>query len=197
MLERFQGAAGELLLVEAIRTQGFVEGDLEAAKSLAKVSNLQEFQPDDLILEQGDNDNDILLLLMGSVAVLINGRKIAERNAGEHVGEMALIDPRYTRSATIVAQEQCVVARVAENDFSKIAQSNPRLWRILAMEIAKRLRQRSRLVRPTNDRPILFIGSSAENLSVARGVQAGLDHDDMVTRIWSEPNIFSASSYHH
>lgn len=195
MLERFQGDAGKPLLVEAIRTQGFVEGNVESAESLANIADLQEFEPGSLIIEQGADDNDILLILMGSVSVLVNGRLVAVRGVGQHVGEMALIDPRHTRSATVVTREQCVVARVVERDFSVIAQRNPRIWRILAMEMGKRLRQRSDLVRPKNDRPILFIGCSTESLSVAREVQAGLNYDDMDTRIWSEPNIFSASSY--
>lgn len=195
MLERFQGDIGRPLLVEAIRTQGFVEGNAESAESLANIADLREFQAGSLIIEQGADDNDILFILMGSVSVLVNGRQVAVRDVGQHVGEMALIDPRYPRSATVVAREQCVVARIAESEFSVIAQRNPRLWRILAMEMGRRLRQRNDLIRPKNDRPILFIGCSTENLSVAREVQAGLDHDDMVKRIWSEPNIFSASSY--
>jgi len=195
MLERFQGDSGKSLLVEAIRTQRFLEGSAECAEALADSATIQEFQSGSLLIEQGAGDNDILLIIMGSVSVLVNGRHVAVRSAGQHVGEMALIDPRFKRSASVIAREDCVVARVNEADFTSVAQTNPRLWRVLATEMAERLRQRNELVRPKNDRPVLFVGCAAESLAIAREIQAGLEHDDMITRLWSEPGVFGASSY--
>ena len=37
-------------------------------------------------------------ILSGTVSVLVNGRTVAERAAGTHVGEMSLIDPTAWRS---------------------------------------------------------------------------------------------------
>jgi CRP/FNR family cyclic AMP-dependent transcriptional regulator len=41
----------------------------------------------------------------------------------------------------------------------------------------------------TNPRPIIFIGSSGEGLEIAREIEAGLVHDDVIPRVWTN-NVF-------
>src|SRR5690348_15211884 len=68
-------------------------------------------------------------VLTGEVTVLVNGRTVASRPAGTHVGEMALVDPLAKRSATVIAAESTVAIMLAEHHFSKIASRHPELWR--------------------------------------------------------------------
>ena len=123
-----------------------------------------------VVIRQGALDSDIYLIVSGRLSVQVNGREVAVRNSGQHVGEMALIDPRAVRSATIIATEPSVLAKITEPDFSRLARKYPQLWRRLAIELADRLRQRGRFHTPPNDIPHVFIGSSVERLLVAQNV---------------------------
>jgi CRP-like cAMP-binding protein len=131
-------------LVQALRAQKAVGQESAVALALARSVVLAEFQRGRTLIKQDASDNTLYFLLSGSVAVLVNGREIATRAAGEHVGEMALLDPGARRSATVVATEPTVTARITERSFSAVADRYPRLWRAIAAELGQRLRQRGR-----------------------------------------------------
>ena len=107
---------------------------------------------------------------------------------------MALVDPGQRRSASVVANDDVVVARLSEREFTRLANSYPRLWRNVARELAHRLRQRNRYVASVNPRPVLFVGCSTEALPVARVIQAALQYDPVVVRVWTD-RVFSPSSF--
>ncbi|MBD2100275.1 TIR domain-containing protein [Leptolyngbya sp. FACHB-261] len=192
MLSRFKGEDGTRRLITAICKQNIVQDDESLAIVLSSVSELQQFEIGQDIITQGDIDSEIYLILTGKVCVLINGRLVACRGSGCHIGEMALIDPTARRSATNRAVEQTVVAKITEPAFTTLANSFPKLWRRLALELAERLRERSKYVTQPNPQPIIFIGSSAETLNIAREIQTGLSHDNLLTNVWTD-GIFQAS----
>jgi predicted nucleotide-binding protein len=138
-----------------------------------------------MLIKQDDGTNHIAFILAGSVTIKRNNREIAERSAGECVGEMSLIDVKHARSATVLAKEVCVVASVSETQFTKVANRYSELWRCLAKQCADRLRQRLQGVRPRNKVPRLFIGSSKESLEAAEGVRETLKRVACVT-LWSK-----------
>jgi predicted nucleotide-binding protein len=193
LINRYRGPEGTRLLVEALRAQHFIEGDEGLAAALSEQGILEEFEANQRIITQGASDNDLILIVSGQVTILVNGRKVSERRAGQHVGEMALIDPSVVRSATVVAQRETVVLRIAEPAFSRIADSKPRIWRLLSLEIARRLRERGNLIKPPNDKPHVFIGSSREALPLAREIESALERDDLVVKLWTN-GVFGASA---
>jgi predicted nucleotide-binding protein len=148
----------------------------------------------DVVIKQGDADNDVYLVISGTIEVRIYGRLIGERAAGTHVGEMALIDPKARRSATVVAKEPCILAKISEPAFSKVADAHPKLWRALAMELGDRLRERTKFIRVPNDKPLVFVGSSREALPVARALQATLQSSEVDVRVWTD-GVFGASQF--
>ena len=189
MLDRLQGEDGHRRLVEALRLQQIVKDEEPLAAELANAAELISFEPaagQEEIVRQGGVDNDIYFILSGRVSIVVNGREVAMRTFGQHVGEMALIDPQKYRSATVLAIEPSLLARVPEPQFSKIAEKYPHLWRRLALELADRLRQRAKFHERPNEQPILFIGSSTENLPIAREIQSGLSHDPMEVIVWTD-----------
>jgi predicted nucleotide-binding protein len=182
-------------LVTAIRTQRIVSDELNLAEEIAGAGTLIQIEPnkpESEFIKQGGADTDIYLVLSGKVSIRVNGREVAVRASGSHVGEMALIDPTAPRSASVIATEQTVLARLSETQFSSLAERFPQLWRRLALELAERLRQRGRFLSSPNPQPRLFIGSSAENLPVAREIQSGLSHDKMIVSVWTD-GVFRAS----
>jgi CRP/FNR family transcriptional regulator, cyclic AMP receptor protein len=187
MINRFEG--NPRILREAILNQQCVAHDDAIADAICATSELVEIKPGDRLTDQGGHDNDIYLILAGRISIRVNGREMAIRQAGQHVGEMVTINPAATRSATTVALEETIVAKVSEPAFATIAEAHPLLWRRLAKELGDRLRERTKFVKAPNPRPVIFIGSSTEGLTIANEIQAGLSHDDYVLTVWTN-NVF-------
>ena len=126
------------------------------------------------------------------MSISVNGREIAIREAGQHVGELALIDSTAIRSATVTARTPTVVAQIKDHVFEKIANKNPLLWRRIAVAIATRLRERDRFHMPPREQPAIFIGSSSEGLAVAQCIHKSLLRRPLVPQLWSD-GVFQCS----
>lgn len=188
----FTGKSGKRRLRQVVEQQTLVSGDAALASLLIKAGTIRHYNAGESLSIQNASDNDLFLLLSGAVAISVNGRDIATREAGTHVGELALVDSLARRSATITATERVTAMRITEDKFSRIADDYPILWRRIAVEIARRLRDRNRFIRTPNDQPILFIGSSTEGLPVATGIRDAVQGADLIVRLWSD-GVFETS----
>jgi CRP/FNR family cyclic AMP-dependent transcriptional regulator len=188
LTRRFEGAAGRRRLVELLLRQAVVSNEEPIALALADSLNLVAHRPGELLVAQAGTDTDIFFIVVGDVAVEINGREVARRSHGQHVGEMTLIDPSQRRSASVRAVVETLSGRVSEEAFAALAAIYPAMWRRLALEVSQRLRERASHVRPRNERPEVFIGScsSAEGLELARALQTAHCHDPWTTRVWTD-----------
>jgi len=193
MLNRFEGDNGARYLVEAIKPNRLVQHNDILAQRLAKEAELVEFLATQKLMEQGDDDRTLYLILTGEVGIYVNGRLVAVRGPGEPIGEMALIDAMATRSATVTARVTTVALKVTEPLFFTIAADFPQIYKPIAEIIGERLRERARFHRPPNPQPVLFIGSSVEGLDIANHIHLGLKHDPITVVIWNQ-GIFGPSS---
>ncbi|MGA3265487.1 MAG: TIR domain-containing protein [Verrucomicrobiota bacterium] len=191
---RFTGANGNRRCLEALKEQLVVQGSEPIARAFCKNRELRYYKAGKTIIKQGDGTNDLAFILLGKVAVVRNNREIAQRSAGECVGEMAVIDVQQKRSASIVAKEDCIVALVPEADFTRIASKYPELWRRLVGQVADRLRQRLEGVRPRNIVPRVFIGSSTESKKAALAVKKSLDKV-ATTVVWTQKDVFEPGKF--
>ena len=194
ILERFTGQQGHSLVVQAVREQSLIGNELELAEAICGQTEVVGFYDGSIIIDQSAPDNDIFFILSGEASIQVDGREIAVRKAGQHIGEMAVVNPGESRSAAVVARSEVVTARLPAGAFANLADANPRLWRNIAWELAVRLRQRNRFVRPVNPQPVLFVGCTAEGLPIGRAIQSALDHDSIVVKVWTD-EIFEASSF--
>jgi CRP/FNR family transcriptional regulator, cyclic AMP receptor protein len=194
VIERFKGDSGKITLVEAIRSQRLVQGNEELARDLAAQAQLTEVNAGQVLIEQGASDNDIFFILAGRFEVVVNGRKIAERGFGEHVGEMAATVPSLPRSATIKACEEGVVAKLTANDLTSLGDKYPSIWRQISKTLADRLYQRNSFVRAPHEQLRVFVISSSEALSVAYAIQELFAHDPFNITLWTN-GVFRASCY--
>lgn len=192
ILDRFQGRTGKKRLVAAFRNQELVAGNMEAAKALARFATIHSFKIGDVLIKQGKSDTEIYFILGGVVTVEVNSRIVASRNAGEHVGEMALLDTTAVRSATIRAKEKTIVAKVDEVKFTRIANQYPELWRKIAVVISKRLSERNKYHALPRSEPVVFIGSSSEGLNVAEIIDKELKKV-AITQLWTADDTFQLS----
>jgi CRP/FNR family transcriptional regulator, cyclic AMP receptor protein len=194
MVNRFTGPEGKRLLVEAIRRQVIVQGDLELGQKISEAVEVTPCNTGHRLIAQDGSENDLYFILSGRFSIRVNDREVAVRVAEEHVGEMALIDPKAKRSASVVAIEDSVVAKISEVKFVQLANQYPPLWRNIARELGDRLRQRNDLVKMRNKVTKLFIASSTEALPLASAIQAGLRSDPILTTLWSE-GVFGPSDF--
>ena len=139
LLKSFQGPDGRPRLMDALISQPLIR-DRDLAAAVEPHLKLEAIFEGTNLIKQGASDTDLFLILSGGFSVAINGRIVARKEAGEHVGEMAVVDPLTPRSASVTATSDSVVARIEEPDFSALADRYPRLWRRIARELASRLR---------------------------------------------------------
>ena len=194
MINRFRAIENRDRLISALRKQTILHDHETLSNELADQAELLQFENGEKLIIQDGADDDIYFILAGRLSIVVNGREVAIRKSGEHVGEMALIDPSARRSASVVAIEQTVVAKISEVSFRLLANKYPRVWQLIATELAKRLQQRNRLVTSKNPRPVLFVGSSKESLPIARAIRSNFDHDDFGVNLWTD-RVFGASQF--
>ncbi|OWP64624.1 hypothetical protein CDA63_02370 [Hymenobacter amundsenii] len=192
MLEKLKGKDGKRLTIDLLRRQKLINGSLSLAEQVYELVELREFLLGEILIKQDADDTDILLILSGSVSIEVHGRAVATRQHGQHIGEMALVDPSRSRSATVIASEKTVCAILSESDFALLASANSELWRVLAIELSDRLRERGKFLAPPNETPEIFIGCSREMLAIAQQIQLALNGQPMLVTIWTD-SFFRAS----
>lgn len=194
MKEKFVDDAGRGRLIEAILDQRFVEGNRGLAEDISSQMDLVDYEPGSVLIEQNASDDDLLMILAGTVHVLINGKHIATRHAGQTVGEMSAVNPLQKRSATVVAAEPVLAGRVSEGMLTRLADTHPRLWRFFAKDLARRLLERNKHVGAPREKVEIFIISSVEALPIARSIQTALEHDPYRVIVWTD-GVFRAGKY--
>ena len=98
-----------------------------------------------VILKGGEAGDSMFLLGAGSVQVTLGGTggplmPVAVLQAGEIFGEMAVLE-RRPRSATVIAQEQCVLLEVAGAEIRKLLERHPEIEVKMYTVMRDRLRQ--------------------------------------------------------
>jgi len=194
MKDRFEGSAGRRILLETLKEQKLIAGNTELADEVASIGELVDVEAGATIIEQGNDDNDVYLIVAGSFDIVVNNRLVAKRFCNDHVGEMVAIQPTQRRSATVVARENAVVVKLPEHQFADLINKYPQIVRYIAKELARRLEQRNALVTAVSEKIRVFIISSAEALEIARTIQNAFDHDPFNVAVWTD-GVFRASHY--
>ncbi|GCD54329.1 TIR domain-containing protein [Acetobacter pasteurianus] len=194
MLNRFQGDSGHRLKKDLLNLQRMVQGNSLISTEVAEKSTIREFSSGETLIEQNGHDNSIYFILSGSVEIFVNGYPVALRGAGNHVGEMAAIEPAHRRSATVIAKEDTIVAELSEHDFTDIATRYPEIYRLIARELSRRLLKRNKLVSGAREKIKVFLICSTEALPIARAVQTAFEHDNFLTTLWTD-GVFKISHY--
>jgi CRP/FNR family cyclic AMP-dependent transcriptional regulator len=144
MLDRFEGDRGRGPRVEAIAKQRITSGNHALAEELADVIELHAVPAGATLIEQAHEDNDLFLILEGEFHVLVDGVVVARRGAGDHVGEVAAIQPEFKRTATVVAKSDAVVGKLTESILLDIGDRYPTVYKVIAQQLAGRLLQRNK-----------------------------------------------------
>lgn len=189
---RFNGLRGRQRLVDCVCMQAIIAGNKKLAQTFVRRGKLLNVRKGTKIILQEASDNDIYLIISGNVAISVNGRNVAYRTTGNHIGELTLLDPTARRSATVTSTESTVLLKISEEEFSKIANKFPDLWRRIAIELSSRLRERGKFHQEPHSKSVVFIGSSKEGLKEAEFVSKSLGRGPIVPTLWSK-EVFQVS----
>lgn len=119
-------------------------------QELVKVLNstyVSPYKEGDVIIREGDNGEELFIVLSGTVQVSSRGENLAELAAGGHFGEMALVD-HSPRSATVVARTNARMLVMQRSGFYTLIRKEPALAVKLLWSFVQGL---SRRLRDTND----------------------------------------------
>lgn len=194
MIERFQGDEGRRRLVATLSEHRLIANRQELAERLAVAGELMEVPAGTAIINQGDQTSDVFFIVTGKFEVRVNGKIVAYRFPGDHVGEMAAIEPAQARAASVIPVESSVLLKVSEGEFSAAAEQFPDVWRRIAATLARRLAERNHLVTAQREQVRVFIMSSVEALPVVDLLIKQFAHDPFLAVAWKN-GVFRASHY--
>jgi transcriptional regulator with PAS, ATPase and Fis domain len=136
----------QLQLLDALRHLDVLRHlPLGALDRMVSRSQLREFAPGEVLIEQGAAGDEVLVLLAGHVSVRLalsdrEQRPVAIRRAGALVGEMALMD-ELPRSATVTAESPVSALCVPRPVFLEAVSGHPGAALELVRTLSLRLRE--------------------------------------------------------
>jgi CRP-like cAMP-binding protein len=120
------------------------------AGELKIVDNLlheRDYVKDEIIFDEGEEGQAIYLIFNGKVLICRQGRPIdgaiAELNAGQFFGELALLDDA-PRMAQVRAAENCTLAVFFRDDFMSLLQTHAAIASKISLQLSRHIGKRLR-----------------------------------------------------
>ncbi len=122
---------------------------LTEMKRLWNICEVQDFGPDEIIIEQDEPGQGLFIVKWGKVIVQrIEGDKVTnlvQLGEGAHVGEMSLVDMAPTSARVIAGQDGAQVFAMTPQRFEDLLESDQRIaikvYRVFAETFCQRLRK--------------------------------------------------------
>ena len=115
-------------------------------KELRKFASLAErvvAPPGRIFVTEGTRTKDFFLLRSGTASVTRRGVEIARLRAGDHFGELAILDPG-PRNATVTMTSAGEVICLAQREFWTLLRELPALRHVLLASLARRVHELER-----------------------------------------------------
>jgi serine/threonine protein phosphatase PrpC/CRP-like cAMP-binding protein len=111
------------------------------------ITDVKAFKAGDTVVQEGDEGDELFIVLTGKVRVHAGGSTITALGPGQHFGEMALVD-KSPRSASVTAEQESRLLTIRRKDFFDLVRKDhdvavKLLWSFLGV-LAQRLRSTSR-----------------------------------------------------
>ena len=145
MKEYYKYTDDEKILKIFGKIQEFSMFSRDDMKSFMQMGKLQEYEPGELIIKQGELDSWVYFLLSGTLKVLVDDAMIGKINKrGEIFGEMGIIDGS-PRSTSVQALKKSIVLGVDASLIDRKEKANDAvfcytLYRRFAEIMAERMR---------------------------------------------------------
>jgi CRP-like cAMP-binding protein len=83
----------------------------------------------EILIKEGESGNEFLIVLEGQVEIGRGDRVVTTLGPGAYLGEVALLDERAHRTATVTARTPVAIAFISRRDFSRLLSELPDLAR--------------------------------------------------------------------
>lgn len=110
---------------------------LEAPDDRASLG-FQTFSPGEIIIEEGTESDTVYSIVEGHAEVFVNGTKVGEVLEDEIFGAMSLLT-NSKRTATVIADAQCLVMVVPKAQFQTLIQTHPQICLSLMENMARQI----------------------------------------------------------
>lgn len=127
---------GSQLLKETGLFSSCTDKELESVMVTAKE---RAFDTGEVIIREGDPGLGFYLLLEGTAEVRKGGKAVAELDAGDYFGEMALLLEDTPRTADVVATSQVKCLVITQWDLRALISTHPDIGMKIMNELALRL----------------------------------------------------------
>lgn len=97
-----------------------------------------------VLMRQGEFGHECFVILDGEARVSFRGRRATKLGPGACFGEMALLQPRGKRSATVTAETDMDVLVLGSREFSSMIEKVPSVGRKVMTAVADRVRAAER-----------------------------------------------------
>jgi CRP-like cAMP-binding protein len=108
-------------------------------RKVGKLALLARYRAGVAIVREGARGHDFFVILEGQATVARRGGPAATLAAGDHFGEMALLD-RGPRSATVTTETAMTALRIPATAFQKLLRSEPTIAVALLETLSLRVR---------------------------------------------------------
>jgi CRP/FNR family cyclic AMP-dependent transcriptional regulator len=110
-------------------------------KSLSQSMHEKRFGDGQEVVTQGESGVGFFVILDGAARVAVGGQERRTLKAGDYFGELALLEPGDSRSASITADGDLRCAGMTAWHFRPFIRDHPDIAWTLMRELARRLRQ--------------------------------------------------------
>mgnify|MGYP000438125153 CR=1 FL=1 len=103
------------------------------------VGTPQTYEPGEKVFIEGSPGATMYVVLDGNIEIHVGDKPMEVAGRGAIIGEMSLIDSS-TRSATVVAQDYCILAQVNQSQFLSLIEKTPSFGLSVMKTLVTRLR---------------------------------------------------------
>ncbi len=131
--------------------------DEELSEVLATVTD-RRFPKHQFVVREGDRGDAFFMIAAGSVAVCRvtpDGREtiLSVLKEGDYFGEMSMLDSSL-RSASIKTLTDVELGEIRQDEFLGLLERNPKIGKLLVIELSERLRAANALIAATTSQDI-------------------------------------------
>jgi CRP-like cAMP-binding protein len=111
-------------------------------RELAEIATLADeidFREGKRLIREGASGREFFVLLDGAVDVTRDGRRINQLGPGDFFGEIALVAPSATRTATVTASTPVEALVVTAQNFRRLLDRSPHIKLKVLEAVAERL----------------------------------------------------------
>jgi len=119
----------------------FAKFSKKELKHLAPLVDEVRFPAGKVLITEGRGGEEAFVIVSGSASVTRGGSELRTAEAGEVVGEMALLQPAAVRSATVTAATDMELLVVGTRAFHSLIMKHPEMSLAIAVGLAERLRE--------------------------------------------------------